>query len=264
MTEKITTESFEMNYFRFGNGSKVIAVIPGVSVTSVMGAEDQIAQSYAFFKDEFTVYVFDRRLNMPPVYTVSDMARDTAEAFMALGLKDVYIFGASQGGMIALEIGIEYPDLVKKIAVGSTTSDLSNARKDVFEEWKRLAEQKDRKGLYLAFGEKLYPRALFEQFRDTLIAASETATDEDLSRFIICLDGMKDFNITDRIKEIKCPVLVIGTYEDEVLDSDMTMQIAECLDEREDAELYLYKGFGHASFDTAPDYTERLYRFFIK
>ena len=57
MTEKITTESFEMNYFRFGNGSKVIAVIPGVSVTSVMGAEDQIAQSYAFFKDEFTVYV---------------------------------------------------------------------------------------------------------------------------------------------------------------------------------------------------------------
>ena len=39
---------------------------------------------------------------MPLPYPVRDMARDTAESFRVLGLKDVCLFGASQGGMIAI------------------------------------------------------------------------------------------------------------------------------------------------------------------
>ncbi len=58
--------------------------------------------------------------------------------------------------------------------------------------------------------------------------------------------------------------MVTGSFEDEVLDSDMTMEIAEKLDVREDFELYMYNGFGHAAFDTAPDYLKRLYSFFMK
>jgi len=42
------------------------------------------------------------------------------------------------------------------------------------------------------------------------------------------------------------------------------MEIAEKLDFRADFRLYLYTGFGHAAFDTAPDYRERLVRFFTQ
>ena len=46
---------------------------------------------------------------MPDSYGVDDMARDTAEAIKALKLERVSIFGASQGGMIAMKIAVEYP-----------------------------------------------------------------------------------------------------------------------------------------------------------
>ena len=39
-------------------------------------------------------------------------------------------------------------------------------------------------------------------------------------------------------------------------------EIAEKLEHQADFRLYLYAGFGHAAYDNAPDYRERLLRFF--
>ena len=89
-------------------------------------------------------------------------------------------------------------------------------------------------------------------------------TDADLERFIILAEGTRDFDVTDELSLIRCPVLAVGVYEDRVLDSDATMEIAEKLDYRADFKLYMYTGFGHAAFDTAPDYRKRLLRFFTE
>ena len=53
-----------------------------------------------------------------------------------------------------------------------------------------------------------------------------------------------------------------GTATVPEIDSDATMEIAEKLDPRPDFRLYLYMGYGHAAFDTAPDYRERMRKFF--
>ncbi len=262
--EKVKTDGFEMNFFRFGRGKKNLVVIPGLSIQSVMGASEQIAAAYDCFSDDFTVFVFDRRTDIPKNYTVKDMADDTAKALKKAGLDEVYLFGASQGGMIVLEIAADYPEIVKKAAVGSTTSNLADKWPPVLDEWLNLAEKKDKKGLYLAFGSKIYPLYFFERHKNALIAASETVTDDDLARFAVLTDGMRDFNITDSLKNIRCPTFVIGAYDDAVLDAQMTSEIAKQLEDREDFELFMYEGFGHAAFDTAPDYRERLYKFFVK
>ena len=47
------------------------------------------------------------------------------------------------------------------------------------------------------------------------------------------------------------------------MDADATMEIAEKLEHQADFRLYLYAGFGHAAYDNAPDYRERLLRFFL-
>ena len=132
----------------------------------------------------------------------------------------------------------------------------------VIEDWVRLAKAGDREGLYLAFGREIYPPEVFKQYRDTLIAAAAAVTDAELSRFIILAEGIKDFNVSDELEKIRCPVLALGVYEDAVLDSDATMEIAEKLDDRPDFRLYLYVGYGHAAFDTAPDYRRRILSFF--
>lgn len=259
--ETLRTARFSMRYFRFGSGKKTFVILPGLAVQSVTGAAEAVAQGYAAFTEAYTVYVFDRRSELPPVYSIRDMARDTAEAMLALGLRDVDLFGASQGGMMALVIAMEYPQLVHKLVLGSTSSHVLPAQFAVVENWIRLAQAGDREGLYLSFGEELYPPAVFAQAREGLLAAAKTVTDEDLDRFVILAEGIRDFDVSDQLSRIQCPVLAIGVFEDAVLDSDATMEIAEKLDVRPDFKLFMYIGYGHAAFDTAPDYRDRIRTF---
>ena len=262
LIETVKTNRFSMDFFRFGNGNKTLVILPGLSVQSVMGAADAIAEAYRSLTDYYTIYDFDRRTDLPEAYSVRDMARDTAEAFQALGLKQVYLFGASQGGMIALVLAIEHPELVGKMVLGSSSAHVKEDQYSVIEGWISLAKAGDREGLYLAFGTEIYPPSVFEQVRDALIAAAETVTDSDLKRFIILAEGTKGFDVVSELDKIQCPVLALGVFEDSVLDSDATMEIAEKLDERSDFRLYIYTGYGHAAFDTAPDYRQRILRFF--
>ena len=259
----VPTDRFGMDYFFFGRGRQPLIILPGLSVQSVMGAADAVAEAYRSLEDRFTIYLFDRRRDPPPVYSVRDMARDTALAFQALGLRDVCLFGASQGGMIALVIAIEHPELVRKLALGSSSARVEEPQYRVMERWAELARKKDAVGLYLAFGREVYPPAVFETFREALVAAARTVTEEELERFILFVEGTRGFDVSGELDKLRCPVLALGSFEDAVLDSDATMEIAEKLDRRADFRLYMYNGFGHAAYDTAPDYRERLLNFFL-
>ena len=260
--QTVQTDAFSMDYFCFGEGEKTLVILPGLSVQSVMGVADAVAAAYQQLENDFRIYVFDRRKELPASYSVQEMARDTAEAFQALGLKSVCLFGASQGGMIAQVIAVEHPELIGKMVLGSSSSHVREEQYRVIENWVRLARNKDRVGLYLAFGKEIYPPAVFDQYREILIKTAETVTEVELERFITLAEGTRGFNITEELDKIRCPVMAIGVYEDAVLDSDATMEIAEKLDRRPDFRLYLYVGYGHAAYDTAPDYRERILKFF--
>ncbi len=261
LIETVKTHHFAMDFFRFGKGEKKLVILPGLSVQSVMGAADAIAAVYQSLADFYTIYVFDRRADLPARYSVHDMARDTAEAFQALGLKNVCLFGASQGGMIALVLAIEHPELVGRMVLGSSSAHVRQEQYGVIDEWIRLAKEGDRTGLYLAFGREIYPPSVFEQVRETLLAAAGTVSEAELERFIILAEGIKGFDVVSELDRIQCPVLALGVFEDSVLDSDATMEIAEKLDCRPDFRLYMYTGYGHAAFDTAPDYRQRILHF---
>lgn len=259
----VRTNGFEMDYFWFGTGKKISVILPGLSIQSVVAAKDTVEANYDIMNDEFTTYVFDRRRNIPDDYSIPDMAADTAAAMKELGLKDAYIFGASQGGMIALEMAIEYPELVAKIALGSTSPHVQPSQRAVIEKWIELAEEKKSDELYQEFARQIYPPDVYEQFKGYFADAAKTVTKEELERFVILAKSIRDFDVTDRLNKINCPVLALGVFEDPVLDSDATMEIAENLDYRPDFALYMYTGYGHAAFDTAPDYKNRVHDFFI-
>ncbi len=263
-TGMVWTEDFEMGYCRFGFGKKTFVILPGLSVQSVLKAKEAVEAGYAMMGGDFTVYLFDRKYDVKEGYTIYDMADDTATAMKELGLEDVYLFGASQGGMIAMAIAIKYPELVKKLVLGSTSSHVKPEQRAVIDHWIELAKDKDPKELYQNFGKEVYPEAVYEQYKEYFNDVAETVKERELEKFAILAEAIKGFDVTNEIEKIKCPVLVIGVFDDEVLDSDASMEIAEKLDNRTDCALYMYNGYGHAAFDTAPDYRKRIYDFFMK
>lgn len=263
MIETVKTDSFSMDYFRFGHGEKTAVILPGISVQSVMRLADLVADAYKKFAESHTVYVFERRNETPDTYTVHDMARDTAEAFRALELGSVDLIGASQGGMIAMDIAIEDPDLVNKLVLCSTSSCVEAAQWQSLEEWIRLAKEGDAEGLYLKFGEAVYPREVFYQFRQSLINASKTVTADELERFIIITEGTKCHDVIEDLDKIACPVLVLGSMDDMVLGYEASFRIAEHLKDKKGLMLQMYDGYGHAAYDTAPGYKENILSFLV-
>lgn len=259
--ETIRTDLFSMDYFRFGRGEKTLVILPGLSVQSVMSSADAVAAAYQPLTDDFTVYLFDRRKELSDSYSVKDMANDTDAAIRAIGLKNICLFGASQGGMIAMQIAVDDPALVQKLVLASTTSCVTEECFQLIDSWIQFARNGDRETLYLSFGESLYPRELFEQSREMLIAAAKTVTDEELVRFTILTEGVKDFDVTDSLKQIVCPVLAVGSKDDKLLGADALAQIAGQMKEHTNFECFLYNDCGHALYDTAADFKERMLRF---
>ena len=50
--ETVHTDTFSMNFFRFGRGEKTLVILPGLSVQSVIGAADAVAAAYQGLEDK--------------------------------------------------------------------------------------------------------------------------------------------------------------------------------------------------------------------
>lgn len=263
-TETVKTDGFEMDYFCFGRGEKKMVILPGLSVQSVMPFAQTVADDYSIMTDDFTVFVFDRRREPPNGYSVSEMAKDTVCAIKTIGLEKVCLFGASQGGMIALEIAAQYPDLVEKLAVASTTLCMTKERLEPIKTWIERAKNKDGEGLYLDFGRVIYPAELFEKYEQTLKEAGKTVTENEFLRFVILAEAVKGYDFTPKTEKIRCPLFAVGSSSDRIFGAAAVREIADAFYSRSDFEYYIYDGYGHAVYDTAPDFKKRLYGFFKK
>ena len=91
-----------------------------------------------------------------------------------------------------------------------------------------------------------------------LIELSKAVTAEDINRFIILAKGMLGNDVSKELNRISCPVLVIGDKEDRVMGEDSSMRIVKGI---KNSELFMYDHYGHAAYDLAPDYKERMLRF---
>ena len=267
MRTRIETASagrIRMDYFRFGKGERNLVILPGLSVESVMKYADTVAEAYQPLADEFTIYVLDRRKELPPAYSVDAMAEDTAAVIRTLMPGPACLFGASQGGMIAMAAAAGYPELADRLVLASTSARVTAEQYRTIESWVRTAKSGDAGALCLSFAEAVYPPEVFEQAREQLAAGAESVTEEDLRRFVILAEGTKGFDAEERLQRIACPVLLTGSRDDRVLGCGAAQRIADRLEGRADFEYCLYDGFGHAAYDTAPDYKERMLRFLTR
>lgn len=255
----VSVGNTKMDYAVFGRGEKAFVILPGMSVHSVMRSAKTVANAYKDFWEEYTVYVFDRVKDINKGYTVENMADDTAEAMKKLNIENADIFGASQGGMIALCLAINHPKAVHKMILGSTFAKPNDTCIRVLEEWIQNAKEKNEKALLESFACNVYSETTFNLYREALISLNSGIDNEEYARFIILAEACKNFDCLEKLFAVRCPVLVIGSEGDRVATAEGSKQIAEALG----CELFLYgKNYGHGVYDEAPDYKQRCLNFF--
>jgi len=83
----------------------------------------------ASFSDQYQVVTFDVRghgqSDKPPgPYGIPLFATDTAELIRALGIAPVHVVGISMGGMIAFQLAVSYPDLIRSMVIVNSGPEL--------------------------------------------------------------------------------------------------------------------------------------------
>lgn len=258
--ETINTGKAEFEFFRFGAGKRPLIVLPGLSIKSILLNKEAIADSLNLFVEDFEVFVFDRRKAYPSVYTVENMASDYIDAFNALGLKDISIYGISQGGMIALTIAILSPDLVSSMVIGSSASRLPQTTKELFSELISYAREKNEEELIDAFAGKVFSKAFYEEYKDVILDTCRNITDKEYERFIISTDKMDEYDVYDKLGTIQCPVLVMAGSEDELIPKESAIEMAEAMN----CEIFVFEGYGHAVYDETEEFMMKAKEFFRK
>ena len=151
----------EMDYVSFGEGEKRLVVLPGLSdgLTTVKGKAWLLSLPYRKFFQDYTVYMFSRKNDMPEGYSMEDMADDQASAMRSLGIGQACVLGVSQGGMIAQELAVRHPALVEKMILAVTAPNANETVKTVVSGWMELAERGDHTALMMDTAEKLPRRS---------------------------------------------------------------------------------------------------------
>lgn len=248
----------ELFYAKIGQGKKTLVIFPGLNPKSLMPLAPRVAAMYAKFLDTYTVYMFDRVTNPKEGYTIQDMAKDTITAMDEIHIKDAYLLGNSMGGMLAQQVAVDRPDLVKKLVLCSTVPSLTEKSIKLFKEWEKAGISKKQPEFAELLGSSVYSQAFYEKFKDNIIEAFGGMTDSDYSRFVIFVRAMLKFDIRPELQKIKAPVLAFGAGQDKVFNAEQAEEIAQ----KTSGKCFIYQEYGHAACDEAPDFLDRLWNFF--
>jgi pimeloyl-ACP methyl ester carboxylesterase len=194
-----------------------------------------------------------------PVDTVSAMAKHVVTFINALGLKQVDLLGFSLGGFVAQQVGIEYPDLIRRVVLAGTGPQGGEGM-DSFTP--KVAEHATRETpvledfLYLFFSPSETSQAAGRAFWDR----RHTRTDQDIPSSMAAM-GAQAAAIaswgavpkTDRygqLKNIKQPVLVVNGHDDIMVPTINSFILQQRIP---NATLILYPDSGHGAIFQYPD-----------
>ena len=250
-----------MDYIAFGKGTKPFIMLPGLSFNRVKGSSLLISSMYRIFARDFRVYMFDRIEDVPEGYTVKDIARDTAYAMNQLGIKNAHILGVSQGGMIAQQIAIDYPELVDKMVLAVTLSKPNPVLEDCVGGWIQMISNGRMEDFTRDMFVKMYSEGYLKKYNFMVPLAVKLYRPKGRERFIILAKAAAECNLYDKLEKITCPVFVIGAKKDKVATGEASEEIADKLQ----CDIYMYDDMGHGVYqEMEKDFNQRIYDFLIK
>ena len=205
---KTKANGIELNYEIAGSG-------PWVTLSHSLGCDLHMwDEQMDALTRKYRVLRFDTRghgaSDAPAnAYTLEQMADDVHGLFGALGISETHWVGLSMGGMIGQTYALRYPGVFKSMVLADTTS---RYPADAAPAWVDRIKTVETGGMQ-AIVDTMLARWFTEPYRKSQvqvmdrIGGSIRAT--PVAGFAGCCHAIPMINLTQRLKEINCPTLVI-------------------------------------------------------
>jgi pimeloyl-ACP methyl ester carboxylesterase len=233
----------------------------GPDVLLIGGLRDTV-ESWQFQLDglanRYRLTAFDNRgagrTPMPagPV-SAEAMADDAAGVLRALDISPAHVTGFSGGSIIAQELALRHPELVRSLVLQSTWP----AADPYFRSWMRFvgwlveaapSERAFQEGFFLdIYTARAHNDGTVDQFIEEVLAFPHKQATEDLQAF---LDAFLDHDTSDRLPQIAAPTLVLAGGRDSTARPELCRAVAELIP---GARFEVLEEEAHQPFQEVPD-----------
>lgn len=150
--------------------------------------------------------------------TIEDMAIDAAELIKGLALEKVNILGHSMGGMIAMKLAVDFPDLVDNIVLAATTPYVNERNISLLNDMVSFLDSGMNKKLwfknlfYWIFSPKFFDDKAYVEMAITM--AINYRYSQSNESFKNQVDALTKFNFISEVHKIEHRTLVMcGKYD---------------------------------------------------
>ena len=163
--------------------------------------------------------------------------------------------------MIAQYLAADHPELVEKLVIAVSTSQVNQKIHACLNQWIGYAERGRHKKLMISTAEKSYSEEYLKKYRRFYPILGILGKPSDYGRFITNAKAILKFDASSVLKSISCPTLVIGGGEDQITGAQASYDLHYLIP---GSELFMYKGLGHAAYEEAEDFYQRVFSFLEK
>lgn len=198
----------------------------------------------------------------PLSWSLAQWGDDVFRFCQALGIERPVVLGQSFGGMVAQSYAVRHPGHAQGIILSSTA-----ARMDFEASYELLRKRGGEEALNVArrFWEigddvafEAYVRTCMPLYNTTMPADGQTSRSRAIMRpdvfrhFSLPGREIRDMDFRSRLRDIRCPVLVLSGSEDPITPPHLSEEILASL-QPGIGQLQRYENCGHGPFRDAPD-----------
>lgn len=205
----------EMHYEIHGKEGAPWLTLSHSLACSVRMWDEQIAA----FKDRYRVLAFDTRghgASAAPsgAYTLDLLADDLRALLTHAGIERTHFVGLSMGGMIGQTFALKYPGVFTSLVLADTTSRYPAEAAPLWAERIKTAEARGMQPLVQPTLERWFTEGFRKTRPEVVARVGRLILDTPVAGYSGCSHAIPKINLTSRLKEIKCPILVVVGEQD--------------------------------------------------
>lgn len=212
---KTRANGIEVNYEIHGRVGAPWLVLSHSLACSVRMWDPQIAA----LKDQYQILACDTRGHgateaTKGAYTLELLADDLFSLLKRLNIEEAHYCGLSMGGMIGQTFALKYPGVFQSLTLADTTSRYPAEAAALWAERIKLAETKGMEPLAQPTLERWFTAPFREKNPAAVDAIRKLIVATPVAGYVGCSHAIPKINLSARLKEIKCPILVIVGDQD--------------------------------------------------
>jgi len=212
---KTRANGIEVNYELHGREGAPWLVLSHSLACSARMWDPQIAA----LKGEYRILAYDTRGHgaseaTKGAYTLELLADDLFFLLQELKIEKTHYCGLSMGGMIGQTFALKYPGVFQTLALADTTSRYPAEAGPLWTERIRTVEEKGMQPLAQPTLERWFTGPFRNKNPAAVEAIRKLILATPVAGYVGCSHAIPKINLSARLKEIKCPILVIVGADD--------------------------------------------------